>query len=290
MRRWILAVTLVLAVSGCSLPLGTDGDLGNQWPAFAEPTGWEPRPDTCHGSFQPAMTRDAYQPVECTAKHGYETVYIGQFTGEAAKLPSAPLAGTTDRQAAWAVCDAKVTEFVGAPWRSGKLWVSLATPSNGAWEGGARWFLCQVGALERINGKAGLVSASLKGELTRESPLKNRCYQVPANDNDETLEVACTVAHTYEFAGTFDPGMSWEDLQDYERTKAQVHTKCRSTIAGYVGVPDDRFLKYRTGTSVQYPDRDDWEAGDHHVRCHIFSDRTLTRSLKGTGNSGLPIR
>jgi hypothetical protein len=285
-----LAAVTLSAVSGCAgLPAGTDGDLVNQWPAIPAAAGWAPVVGDCHSVFELTSTRNNYKPVDCVKSHSQESIFIGEFTGEAAARTSPPLPGSPEMVAAWGQCEAKATEFVGAPWRHGKLAVKVSIPSSGAWGGGARWYICQLGALLRINDAATNISRSLKGELAGDSLLKNGCYKKQANEETDDA-VPCTSPHEYEFAGTFDPGLTWDQLQNSDATIKGVHAKCRSVIAAYVGVPDDGNMKYRTGTSLQYPGQTDWESGDHHVRCYIWPDKVLTRSLKGTGTGGLPIR
>src|SRR2546428_487435 len=97
----LLIGATALAMSGCSLPPGTDGDLTNQWPMMAAPTGWEPEAGKCHSAFEVAATRSSYYPVDCTQLHSYETVAVVQFTGNAANLGAPPGAGSPEMKAAW---------------------------------------------------------------------------------------------------------------------------------------------------------------------------------------------
>lgn len=56
-------------------------------------------------------------------------------------------------------------------------------------------------------------------------------------------------------------------------------------------MPDDGALVYRTGTYLYGPDEEQWAAGDRGVRCLLWlSNRDLTRSVKGAGTKGLPVR
>jgi hypothetical protein len=275
-------------VSACAtLPTGADGDLANQWPAIAAPAGWSPVDGACQEDYASVSTRLNYRKVECSTSHSVETVFVGEFTGAAGQRSSPPPSGTPELAAAWGQCDVKATEFVGAPWRHGKLRVAVSTPSAGAWSGGARWFICQVGALAWTNREPLKLDRSLKGELAAESVLKNGCHLKPAIGLGE--EVPCTTGHDFEFAGTVDPSLTWAQLQDQEGIKAGIQKKCLSVIAAYVGVPDDRYMRNRTGLLYTWPAEAAWEAGDHHVRCYLWPGKQLTRSLKGTGAKGLPI-
>ncbi|WP_203912124.1 septum formation family protein [Rhizocola hellebori] len=288
----VVLAGLTLLASACANPPGTDGNLVNEWPEIAAPEGWVPKADTCHKEFAMTSYRRAYTPVSCTTEHRYETVHLGEFTGDAAKLTAPPTApGNADLLAAYKDCDAKTTAFVGGEWRSGRLWIGVSVPSPGAWEGGARWYRCEVSLREDdpyLPGPANW-SKSLKGEFSAQSELKYGCYDIPSDEKKAWVVVACTAGHNAEFVGTFPVTDAWATLND-EAVAKTIHTKCRSMIAGYVGVPDNGDMKYRTGTYYHYPSEAEWADGDHAIRCHLWlSGKTLTRSLKGTGNSGLPI-
>lgn len=290
MRRALVAALVagatLLTASACSLPPGTDGDLVNQWSAMAEPTGWEPKAGTCHKSFNEQSYRANYTPVDCTGDHTYETVYIGQFTGDAARAGLPEAKGATAK-AALAECAGKVNEFIGGEAKDGRIWFGISTPSKGTWEGGARWFRCEVAAREDFWGQPITWKKSLKGEFAAASDLKYGCYQIPENDDEDWVPLACGESHNAEFAGNFQLDVAYDDITG---NKEGLHKSCRSTIASYVGVPDDNNLKYRTGTYVSFPRRADWDAGYHFIRCHIYlSKKQVTKSLKGAGTGGLPI-
>jgi hypothetical protein len=253
---------------------------------MAAPTGWEPKAGVCTGNYGETTYRTAYSPVDCGQAHGYETVYVGTFTGDAAAQAQPPARGSTALGAAWAECDAKTTEYLGAPWRDGKIWIAVSLPSAGNWEGGARWFRCEAAVTEGgVSGQTSW-SKSLKGELATDSSLKHGCYLVPKSDDEEWAEVACDKAHNAEYVGTYVSTDSYEDLLDGGET---IHRKCLSVVAKYVGVPDDGMMKYRSGTGYRLPSEQDWAAGDHAVRCHLYLSKNKTSSLKGSGTKGLPI-
>ncbi|HCT77744.1 MAG TPA: hypothetical protein DGT23_14365 [Micromonosporaceae bacterium] len=283
----LLACVTLLAVSACANPPGTDGDLTNQWPAIAAPAGWEPKVGTCHTDFAATLYRATHKPVDCASDHRYETVHLGQFTGDALNPGTPPSADSAAMKAAWAECDAKTTEFLGGDWRDGRIWFGVSVPSSGNWAGGARWFRCEVSASEDAWGARPISwSKSLKGEFSGSSDLKFGCFINPPEEEKPLEAVACTTPHNAEFVGVVAVSDAWETLKD---NLPSIHTKCRSAIAKYVGVPDDSNLKYRTGSSYGYPSENEWEAGNKTVRCHIYLSKNVTRSLKGTGTGGLPI-
>lgn len=276
-----ILMAVLAAVSGCARV-----DLTNEWPGLAEPTGWEPKAGACTGSFGETSYRTAYSTIDCASAHSYETVYVGTFTGDAAALAKPPARGSTALGAAWAECDAKTTEYVGAPWRDGKIWIAVSVPSAGNWDGGARWFRCEAAVTGDRIGDVTTWSSTLKGELAAQARLRNGCYQVPKEEDKPWVEVACTEQHNAEYVGSF---ISTDNYEDVRGDKDTIFRKCLSLVAAYVGVPDDGNMKYRSGTGYRLPSQQDWEAGDRAVRCHLYVSKTKTSSLKGSGTKGLPI-
>ena len=283
--RWVSAVLLtgatLVAMSGCA-----GADLVSGWPAMAEPTGWEPKAGVCTGNFGETSYRAGYVPIDCAEAHTYETVHVGTFIGDAAALAKPPAQGSTALGGAWAECDAKTTEYLGAPWRDGKIWIAVSVPSAGSWEGGARWFRCEAAATDERFGLTTAWSGTLKGELAAESELRFGCYLVPKDSGKKWDEVACTQQHNAEYVGTF---ISTTDYEDLPKDTATIHRKCLSLVASYVGVPDDGMMKYRAGTGYSVPSSGEWAAGDHGVRCHLYLGKMKTTSLKGAGGKGLPV-
>lgn len=276
-----LAAITLLAVSACSSVPG----ITSQWSAMTEPRGWEPKAGACFTEFFVQAHRATYKPIECTTEHRYETIAIGQFSGNAASLTSPPGAGSPELKAAWADCDAKTTEFLGGEWRNGKIWVGVSTPSSGNWTGGARWYRCEIGARASLYEGTTSRSKTLKGEFAGESALKYGCFQ--QEEKEEAVEKACTEPHNAEYTGFVKVSYTYDELKDHHE---EFFRKCWSNIAQYAGVPDDGNVKYRTGVYIGPPTRADWEAGDTTIRCYMWLGKEKkTRSIKGAGNGGLPI-
>ncbi len=284
--RWrlgcALAAVTLLAVSGCA-----STNLVDAWPSMAEPTGWEPKAGVCTDAYSESSPRGGYKPLDCTVSHGYETVHIGKFAGEAASLPAPPAAGSPYLTTAWAECDTKTSEYVGGQWRDGLIWIAVSVPSKGAWDGGARWFRCEAAPTSYRLGDLEPISKTLKGALSSDPELLRGCYQNPKEEDQPWVPVACNAAHNTEFVGSF---ISTDSFDSVKGNLGAIHDKCRSIIAGYVGVPDDGNMKYRTGSSYTYPSKADWDAGDRGIRCHLWlGDKNVTSSLKGGGTKALPI-
>jgi len=279
---FVLTGLTLLAVSACSKAPGITSD----WAAMAAPVGWVPKAGVCTNEFTVQAYRTTYNPVPCTSDHRYETVAVGEFGDDAANLSAPPTAGSDGMKTAWADCDARVTDFLGGEWRNGRIWIGVSVPSNGSWSGGARWYRCEVAAREDLWESAVSSPKSLKGEFAGDSPLKYGCYQHEKNADDETPK-PCNEPHNTEYTGFVKVSYTWDDLKNHDD---EFFGKCRSNIAKYAGVPDDGNMKYRTGVSIKWPDRADWEAGDTTIRCYMWlGNEKKTKSIKGAGNGGLPI-
>jgi Septum formation len=290
------ALISLLLLTGCGNPGGVDGDLTDGWAAIGAPTGFIPVAGTCHlANFSLVGTRTAYEEVDCDLKHRTETVFVGEYPDPAAEAAAPPAEGSAGARAAYRVCDAQTTEFVGAPWRTGRLWIGVTHPSPAAWTGGARWFRCEVLEISSIEDDGGLVMrlGSLEDALkTTSSDLRLTCYAIQLDSAGaiSTMPSAgCNATHNAEFVGVWQAGSL-----PYPKTDEQwadFHDGCRKLIATYTGVPDDADLQYRTGV-VSLPGGEDvWALGDRGVRCYLWLDgASLTSSLKGKGTTALPVQ
>ena len=301
MRRVLTAVAVggaaALILAGCGKPAGVDGDLLDDWAALPSPTSFTPPSGTCYAAdFADTAYLSAFDPVDCSENHRVETVHVGKFEGKAASRSSPPRPGSAEFRQAYAECDAKTEEYVGGAWRTARLWMGVALPSEQAWAGGARWFRCDVTEVTNVedNGDTATRSASLRDALKEaSSPLRLGCYTVKlGRDNaiDTMTPTDCRKPHNAEFAGvwTADADVSYPRRDaDWDR----FHTSCRRVIARYVGLPDDGNLVYRTGVISLPGASSDWEAGNRGVRCYLWlSGRTVSSSLKGAGPESMPIQ
>jgi hypothetical protein len=296
-RLAIAAATALamLGLAGCGDPGDVDGNLVNNWQALVAPTGFVPDAGTCHlANFAQVGTRTSYEETNCKLRHRSETVYVGTYPSPAADAEAPPAEDSAGARNAYRTCDLKTTKYLGGPWRTARLWAGVTHPSAAAWTGGARWFRCEVLEISSIEDDGGLVQrvGSLKDALQNPvSDLLLTCYAIQLDSAGaiSTMPAAgCTIKHNAEFVGIWYAG----DL-DYPKSDAlwgKFHDGCRELVASYVGVPDDANQQYRTGV-VSLPGGDDvWALGDHGVRCYLWVDGvTLTSSLKGKGEEGLPI-
>jgi hypothetical protein len=289
------AVLLVL-LAGCGSPGGLDGDLTDDWAAMAPATGFEPNPGTCHGAnFDTVGPRSTYEEVDCKLPHRTETVFVGTYDSPAADADAPPAVGSAGARAAYATCDDQTTTYVGGPWRNARLWTGVTNPTPAAWSGGARWFRCEVLEVSSVEDGGGVVqrSGSLQSALDDDtSGLLLTCYavQVGSAGAIQTMPaVACKAKHNAEYAGIwFADGLPYPK-KDADWTR--LHDGCRKVVAGYVGLPDDADLQYRTGVVSLPGGTDVWALGDHGVRCYLWLyGASLTGSLRGKGPKSLPVQ
>jgi hypothetical protein len=299
-RRRLLAaaaggtVVVMLAAACSSPPEGVDGDLTDDWGELGEPVAFVPDPGACHqGPYQEVAPLAEYQPVDCGEPHLAETVHVGTFTDEAAQLEAAPAAGSPELREAYRECAQQAEEVLGADFRSGRLWLGVAIPSEAGWAGGARWFRCELLEVESVYGDAVEREGSLAGALSEDSPLALGCFTV--NTDGEAVEqmspVGCDETHEAEFVGVWQaPNGPYLDFAN-DNAESRVYDGCRERVAAYVDVPVDGDLVFRTGTIADWMSELDWEAGDRSFRCYLYlPDRDLTESLAGAGTDALPVQ
>jgi hypothetical protein len=299
MRRWMTLLALAgavgLGLGGCAAPGGSDGDLTDDWARLAEPMIFAPKAEACHAAdFSETVYLSSYLPVDCPVSHRLETVHVGAFTAAAANAAAPPARGSADFGKAYSECDGKAREFLGADWRTGRLWLGVATPSPQGWSGGARWFRCDVMELSNVEDEGDTVTrtGTLKGTLRTPGPLHLGCYAATltrTGNIDRMAAVDCDKRHNSEFTGVWraPAGLRYPSA---ERDWAAFYDGCYQVTARYVEVPRNS-IGFRTGIMALPGGPEDWQAGNRGVRCYLWiSDGRFTRSLKGVGPSGLPMR
>lgn len=294
-RRWLTVTGLfaatALALTGCGLPGGVDGNLVDDWAAAAEPVGFVPEAGICHPTFEDVGHLHAYRPVDCTQAHAIETVHVGTFTGSDGAGTAPPETGSTGMRTARADCEKRINELLGAPWRSGPMDVAVVPPSEAAWTGGARWYRCDAGQLRGLREDGYLTrTGTLKGALGDSSELLYGCFE-PKVSNDlieDMKQVPCTTKHRSEFVGIWNaPDSSYTA---FDRNTDRPHSECRKLVAKFAKIPNDSDLEYRVGTIFFQPTESEWEDGSRGVQCFLWnSEKQFTRSMKGAGTNGFPI-
>jgi hypothetical protein len=299
--RWLalglvtgLAAALLAGCGGDDPPAGVDGDLTNGWGGLADPAAFVPAAQVCHPDpFTAAVPLAGYQPVDCDQPHLVETVHVGEFGAKAAELDAPPAPDSSPQRRAYRECEEQVKDYLGADFRQGRLWLGVSTPTEQGWQGGARWFRCDLMEIESVYGEPVRREGALSGKLADDQALRLGCYQVAVEDGavEEMSPVGCDQPHQAEFVGIWRaPDGSYPDPSD-DDAEAAVYEGCRERVASYVSVPADGDLVYRTGAIADWMSRQDWQAGDRAFRCYLWlPERELTRSLRDRGTDALPVQ
>ncbi|SBT43513.1 septum formation family protein [Micromonospora auratinigra] len=297
MRRWrrgaALAAAVMMVLSGCGAPAGTDGDLVDDWSLVGEVRQFTPAVGDCHLIGDPTGYLSSYQPVDCGRAHLVETFHVGRFTGASAARPTPPKVGSAALRPAYAECDTRAREFLGGDWHGARLVVQVVPPSPNGWAGGSRWFRCdlfEVSAVETGADNESDWPAQHAGTLrdALKDPASPLAYGCASPHTGGTVQVSCAAPHWIEYAGTWTaPETPFAALAGNEN---RINAACRTVIAGYVELPVDRLLPYRTGSLYGLPSQAAWARGDRQVRCFLWSYTQLKRSVRGAGPAALPVR
>lgn len=299
-RSWLIVAAgsvVALAMAGCTgLPEGVDGDLTEDWGGFPELVSFTPQAQVCHPeTYRPVVSVEHYDPVDCAEPHLLETIHVGTFTGEAGEQDSPPELGSQPWRTVFEQCEGHAEDYLGADFRYGWLWLGAAVPSQEAWDGGARWFRCDLSELEGVTGAPVEREGPLADALAGDSALRLGCYQGVAVDADEVVtertSVACDEPHRAEFVGVWRaPDGPYPDADEGGDVVEEVYDGCRSRIAAYTDIPDDERVRYRVGPMADWMSERDWDAGDRAFRCYLLLDEEVDESLEGAGTDALPVR
>jgi putative regulator of septum formation len=283
----IIAAASVLALGACStLPAGLDGNLTNTWSSMPAPTASLPIVGDCYNSTNPDMQENT--PLPCASVHEIEVVSVGEFTGSDATATEPPASGSSAIQAAYATCDSNATSYLGGDFHGGLLGLDAVTPDRDAWQGGARWYGCEAYEIEGISNSNPVdVNVSLKGVLNHAEPLKLSCVTWTNTEGylDDFLAASCAKPHTGEYVGVYDaPPLPFPSEKTFD---AIAGDGCSGVLARFLGLPSDSSYSPTIGEAWLYIDSDDWDQGDHEIRCFANAythDRKFIGSVKGIGH------
>jgi Septum formation len=286
-RRGIAAVALVLAsglaLSGCGILSGTDGDLANDWAALPAPKSFVPDRG-CHAKeTDSSVTATQFAAVDCTTSHETETLYVGEFSGSAASGTTPPETDSKEAAEAFDTCETEVDKVLGYDWRDLRLALKVVTPSSAAWKGGARWFACDVIELTDLeSGDTKTRTTNIQDGLPT---LPLGCFTATESGSDLTMaEVDCSKSHNSEYVGSFTPAASVAYPTSESGWKV-LHDKCDNIAASFLGVSgstfDKNYSEIAWAISKKY-----WPAGNNNVRCFLWLGKSkMTGSAKGKSSS-----
>jgi len=274
-----------MALGGCGLPRGVDGDLTNGWAAFPAGQVRVPAAGDCYDNLYDTAA------VDCAQSHVLEAVYVGTFTGTPAGRGRPPLADGPDAQAAWQRCAAPAAAYLGGDWHDGMLVLSLVLPRSGAWTAGARWFRCDVAVVvkpwEVVDHQRR--QGSLRGALAA-GDQRLGCIEWTADGEDYHV-VPCTAPHRKEYVGFvsaplgpfLDPAVPDDPKTGRNPASAWAESQCWPKIEALVGT---RNVSLKIGWSYGGFFEDRWGYGDRSTRCFAgpLADVEWTGSIKGLGS------
>ncbi|MFE0593600.1 septum formation family protein [Micromonospora echinospora] len=295
MRRWwrasALSGAVALALTGCASGPDSGGEPADEPPPSAGPAVFQPQNFTCHPFDQETVDVSTYRPVDCAEKHQAETLHVGTFTGEHARRDIPPAYGAPSWAVAHADCDRAVARELGADWRTGRLDLAVVLPTLALWQDGARWYRCDVAEVTSLDDDTVTSrTGSLKGALTGTGPLSLGCVTAPPASDDigEMTPVACAEKHHAEFVGVYQA--TEDSFRSFFANEDAVHRRCLRLVADYAAVPNDSTLANRVRTVVDHPSEQEWKFGDRGVRCFLWREDPLTRSVRGGGTRALPVQ
>ncbi|MGX6601224.1 septum formation family protein [Micromonosporaceae bacterium Da 78-11] len=285
MRRWRTTLgwaAAVLVLAGCAEPpTGVDGALTDDWGPLPVARQFRPAEGTCHENTRDTATPDTYAPVPCAEEHTAETFHVGDLGGDTTTVEAA-------RPRAYQECARLATTFAGADWRTGWLAVQTVLPGRDGWAGGARWFRCDLGELDPLDGDLVRHQGSLHRAMVTQDRLVLRCFTPTVTDAQvsEMRPAGCTSSHTAEFAGLWvAPSGAYAELDT-----TRIEKGCDTTIARFAAVPDDGNLPSRTGWLGFPPSESMWQLGDRSVQCFLWLDgEEMTSSYRRAGPRKLKI-
>jgi len=276
-----------MALGGCGLPRGVDGDLTNGWAAFPAGQVRVPAAGDCYDHLYDTA------PVDCATVHEREVVFAGTFTGAAATRGRPPLADGPDAQAAWQRCAAPAADYLAGDWHDGLLILELVLPSAGVWSVGARWFRCDVAdVLEPWDTRLQSRTGSLRGVL-KTADLRLTCLDATKLDSGWVGDhpAPCTQPHRDEYVGFFnapnvaylDPDAPVDPKTDRNPAAAYAESQCWPKVEALVGT---RNVSAKIGWRYAGFDKVHWGFGDRSGRCFAgpLADVEWTGSLKGLGS------
>jgi Septum formation len=294
MRRWAAALTVLgalVALSGCAgLPAGVDGNLTDNWPAMPEAKIAVPVAGACYTNRFTRVWIGDFTPVSCAESHFVETVFVGTFTGADAARSSPPTSDSPAMPAIFAQCQKGANDYLGGDWHTAILDLGVVVPSNAAWNGGARWFRCDVTRLSDPFATSIVDHGSVKGDLSGARTGAYGCLAT-TEEKDRTITDAkpidCAQPHAAEFAGLFTaPDVPYPT--DKTARDHLLEAGCHAVVATFLGYGSvSEWRNASVGWWAMGWDPDQWKLGDRTTQCFAYAYTTSGKfvgSVKGIRN------
>ncbi|WP_432971717.1 septum formation family protein [Dactylosporangium sp. CA-233914] len=285
------AVALLGASTGCGQVKAGDGDLVDDWGMLAAAKVPEPEAGSCWTSTATDVA-DAFYTLgtqkPCDMEHSFETAKVGHFTGDAASGSASPQSAKLAD--AWKDCSQAADDYLGAQWQDGRVVVLVRVPPERQWDGGARYYRCDIAAVRSEFGKLDPRTTTMKGALAKGGDaLRLGCgTQVGVSQDswDDITATPCDQPHDTEYVGTVtSPGNDYP--ADEKAYDAAFGKTCEAKMLSYIGMSRNSWASQK---ALYYgywmtANKADWAAGNHTARCYAMVDKKkISRSLKGAGN------
>ena len=293
-RALAVVAAAVLALSGCGVdPVAGDGDIGGDWAVL--PEAKVPTPDS--GVCRPRDDSDKIvdwtlasflkePPVACAGAHVTETIYVGRLPSSEDDKTTPPEPGDAVFKVAYNICGTKATSFLGADFHGARIAIVPVMPIDLLWQGGARWYRCELVEIADMSQKIVERTSSAKDGLRGSKPLALTCADdVLTADKKFVTNVtflSCDKPHYVEYTGAWVPADG-----PYPGKAKQATAKsenCFRIGAGYLGMSvsglhDVGGISWDTWGGSELM----WSVGDRGVRCFMgpFTRKKRTGSIKG---------
>lgn len=258
---FLSAITLLVTVAGCSSDPAPESDPATQ--SAAQPPPAAPVAGSCYEmSFDEAVapTGDS-QPVDCSAAHTTETVYVGTLDPVVDGHLLAIDSEHVQRQVARA-CPAQLLDYLGGNLRNLRLSMvrpAWFTPTVEESDAGAMWFRCD-GVLLASSAELAHLDGTLRGALSG-TGLADRFAMcgTAAPDAKDFKRVPCSADHSWRAIDVVGFKSKKYPGKDVVRNAGQA--RCEDAGAAIAEDP----LTFKWG--YEWPTKDQWRAGQKFGRC-----------------------
>jgi hypothetical protein len=287
-RAVLACLSALIVLAGCSrTPAGVDGDLTDDWAAFANAVTATPIAGACYKvEYSASWTGDfGSKETGCTQDHWTETAYVGTFSGDVASRDVPPLTGSAELATAFKECATKTNDFLGGDWQTSNAWLGIVEPSKQAWTGGARWFRCDLTQFDSTFTDVE-AKASAKDGLRGSRPLARTC-EVVGDDSSGAITdeaaVDCAQPHNAEFAGLYTLTGSTYPSSQSARDSAE-GAACGRVMQSYLGLSSTR--SHYFGWLYYDVTEEQWNLGIRTGLCFVigFASNGRVNTVRFTGS------
>ncbi len=274
-RRWLVAAVITVTVAGCGTP--GDGDLVDDWTAMADAKPKVPGVG-CYDAllrFVSDTNTVATPLISCDEAHTIETFHVGQVPDS---LTASPAEGSAEYVRLFEACEGAAVEFLGGQWFDALVGLVVTVPSSLQWEGGGRWYRCDLMETDPSYDAVSRRRSTLRGAGKPDTALTRRCFTAAGLRSDGKWDhlttTDCAQPHDAEYVGAFKVA----GTRPTDPKGSGLYRRCFDLIDRHVGGSN------RLGYMASLGSQRAWDRGDRYVRCNAWHDTgKVTGSVKGTG-------